>query len=322
VPNYYVFLVGRESEMMGYVLGSVFLLIAVGIALRVNALMLESRLPVDHYDFAPRKKETVPLPVAKLLLFIAVAIVFALCFSLEKTYYNHYLLTLLFLSMGLVLMLVVVGILFTADRRELFSTQSRYHKIFIVVTGFLGLALSLFACLSMADNVEALVVGPEFSTGIVEGKSIENGGRLGPVFYIAIEDERYKVLDYGWWQSISQGDQISFAYNGRAEFDKSIFQPEKISFSTSGILVSGVGGAIWLAIIGISLNGYKTLFSRKQYDFELPMYHDSYAQQGDPPVFKADAERKNHSLLWAIGGGLLTVLIVAWRIFRRATKSL
>lgn len=308
--------------MMGYVLGSVFLLIAVGIALRVNALMLESRLPVYIYDFAPRKKETVPLPVAKLLLFIAIAIVFAIGFTLEKTYYNHYLLTLLFMSLGLILVLSIsVGIFFTSHGRQLFSTQIRYYKIFIVVTGFFGLALSLFACLSMAEWVEGLVVGPDFSTGIVEGKSIENGGRLGPEFYVAIEDERYQVLDYGWWQSISKGDQISFAYNVQAKFDKSIFQPDKISFSTSGILVSGVGGAIWLAIIGISLNGYKTLFSRKQYDFELPMYHDSYAQQGDPPVFKADAERKNPSLLWVIGGGLLTVLIVAWRIFRRTTKS-
>lgn len=306
---------------MSYLLGFLLLFVAIGIVLKMNALMLENKRPRVYYHYAPRKKEAISKPVMKLLLFIAIVIVYVIGFTLEKTYYNHYFLALLFMSLGLMLVLSVsVGIFFTSYGRQLFSTQIRYYKIFIIVTGFLGLALGLFACFNMGDYVNGLVEGPRFSTGIVEQKTTGNGGRLGPLFYVTIDDEKYQVLDYQWWQSINKGDQLNFAYNVQAEFDNSIFQPEKISFSTSGILVSSVGVVFWLVTIGISLNGYMTLF-RKQYDSELPMYNDFYAKQGDPLIIKSGTRAKRSSIVWVILGGLLTVMIVAWRSFRRSTKS-
>ena len=307
---------------MSYMLGFFLLFAAVGIIFKVKALIVERNRPRMHYHYSSNKKKSISQPAQKFLALIVVLLVFIIGYTLDKTYYNHYLLTFLFMSLGIVwIFSVSVAASLTSEGRKAYYTTGWRSEIFLTISGLALIGLSLLLYPLALESLTGLVTEPILSSGIVERKSTGNGGRLGPLFYVTIEDERYKVLDYGWWQSINQGDQISFAYNGQAEFDNSIFQPEKISFSASGILVSGIGGVLWLVTIGIALNGYKTLFSRKQNDYELPIYNDSYAQQSDSLVIKAGAERKRSSIVWVIGGGLLTILIVAWRIFRRAAKS-
>lgn len=306
---------------MNYLLGFFLLFVAVGIVLKLNALMLESRRPRVYYHYAPRKKETISQPTQKFLALIAVAIIYIVGFTLDKTYYNHYLLTFLFISLGVVWIfsVSVVAYLTTEGRKSYYSTGWR-SEIFLTLAGLALTALSLLLYPWALENLTGLFTKPAFSTGVVERKYSEYGSRVGPLLHVLIDDERYQVLDYGWWQSINKGDQISFVYNPSGEFDDSIFQPEKISFSTSGILVSGVGVALWLATIGISLNGYGTFFKGKPYDYELPSYDEFYAQPGNTIAVETRAKQKR-SIVWLIVGGLVTVLLFAWRNFRRATKS-
>ena len=311
---------------MSYLLGFFLLIVAVGLVFKLKALFFEGNRPRVYFHYSSSssssKKKSISQPAQKFLALIAIVLIYVIGFLLDKTYYNHYLLTFLFMSLGVVWIFSgSVAAYLTAEGRKTFYTTGWRSELFLTLGGLALTALSLFFYPLALENLTGLITGPEFSTGIVAGKSTGYGSRVGPLFYVTIDEERHQVLDYDWWKSISKGDEISFVYNGQAEFDDSIFEPEKISFSTSGILVSIIGIALWLVTMGIALKGYSTLFNTKHHDYELPIYDEFYAERGNSLVVKAEVKRKRSSVTWLIVGGFFTVLLVAWRNLHRATKK-
>ncbi|MEZ4590249.1 MAG: hypothetical protein R3D55_03800 [Chloroflexota bacterium] len=311
---------------MKYFLGFFLLFVAFGIALKINAWMFERRQPRIHYHSALNKKKSISQPVANLLFFIGIALIYVIAFSSDNTYYNYHLLSLLFMSLNSVMLMVLGFVIFTSEGRRLLSIFGwanwfdKFFRGFLVICCLLAAILGLFGFPSIViENFNGLTKGPAFSTGVVESKSTSGDSRTGPRVYMTIDGEKYKVPEHIWWRSLTRGEEIRFAHNSIDS--KVAFRPEKVSFSVTGIMVSGVGVVLWLATVGIALNGYGTLFKSKPHHYEFPIYNEFYAQSGNAVTVETKAKQKRVSAVWVIVGGLLTILIVAWRRVLRSTKN-
>ena len=171
----------------------------------------------------------------------------------QTTYYNYFLLNLLFwpwfaiILTGAFASMVISPITLEAPARR------RHYLLFRLillafVAAFVWVSLTWVSDM-VTQQVHALQYGPRSASGIIAGKDSVTG--KVSVHNVTVDGVKYTIPDHVWWRTLRRGQRIDFVRDpdGSAAFAPG--QPPSLTGAGTGVAVSILG--LWLVTGGFAI---------------------------------------------------------------------
>jgi hypothetical protein len=115
--------------------------------------------------------------------------------------------------------------------------------------------LVAFGLPAVLGGATGLLSGPQPATGVVAEKNIVNTSRGVQLYFMTIGNQEFHVVDWGWWDSVREGQRIEYVYNRHAPVFPEAFPPDDIAFTPAGAFVAICGVWAWVVTLALALDG-------------------------------------------------------------------
>lgn len=145
---------------------------------------------------------------------------------------------------------------FALAQRTPSTTQWRHKRVYGVVVGSLLMLAGIWGITRLAENVQALISGPAYASGILQDMHW-SGGR-GSQYFAQIDNSSYLIPNPTWLAAYQRGQAVQFAYSNTST--RIAVAPSNIRVSILGGCLIGLAMFAWIVTLLGAGEGYRSLW--------------------------------------------------------------
>lgn len=196
------------------------------------------------------------------------------------------------------------------------SPEAKFPRLGRFLAGVVLVLLcggSLFISPLMGESyertVQALGAEPLIITGDVQDKFYSFGSRGGRVYHVVVHGVEYLVPDEAWYDSLQEGQPTTFIVAPPGVLGTGdIFPPDQVGYTWVSIVVSVVGGGVWLITAVVVSQGMRGIIGRFRSRHPIAPPQPIVLEK-KPIKLPKVIELAKPVNYWLLGGGVLMLLL-------------